>query len=121
MAKAENTIVRVFKDTSMINQHDGLVRIALSKKVRLDTLGAGEHVVFLNSALNRVKMFSTNGVLSYYRVSKGKLNLNMIEMIPQCFNAKAGMDWEKADRLALEKLLTKVAKKRSGGTLIEET
>ncbi len=115
---AKNVIVRVFKDTSMINQHDGLERIARSKKVRLDALGAGEHVIFLNRQLNRIKMFSSNGILSYYRAPKGKLNLNMIELIPSCFNSETGMDWERADRLAVEKLLAK--KQRAYGSLVNE-
>lgn len=104
-----NTIVRIFQKTDMRNQHDGLVRLALKFKVRLDSLGAGEHVIFLNNRLDKVKMFSANGVLSYYR-APGSLTMDMIEYIPQCFGAN-GMNWQKAERLALEKLLTRATKK----------
>jgi hypothetical protein len=100
-----NQVVHLFKDVDMRNQHNGLQRIAQKQKVRLDALGAGEHVVFLNSRLNKVKLYSHQGVLSYYRSPSGKLNLHIVEQIPACFSAKGGMDWDKADRLALERLL----------------
>lgn len=107
-----NTIIRLFKDTDMRNQHDGLNKIAKRNKVKLDQLGAGEHVVFVNTQLNRVKLYSANGVLSYYRApAKQKINPGMVEMIPLCFNAAKGMDWEKADRLAFDKLFAKYNKK----------
>lgn len=99
-----NNIIRVFQNTDMRKQHDGLTELAKSKKVNLKNLGAGEHVVFLNNKLNRIKLFSANGVLSYYRAPSGRVNLKMIEMIPACFNA-GGMDWNQAERLAIDKLL----------------
>lgn len=109
-----NTIIRIFKNTDMRNQHDGLFKVALEKKVRLDHLGAGEHALFLNGKLNRLKLYSHQGVVSYYRAKSGILNLNMIEMIPLCFSADRGMDWEKADRLALDKLLAPKKVKNPG-------
>lgn len=103
-----NKIVHLFRDTDMRNQHDGLSNLARSKKVKLDELGAAEHVVFLNARLNKIKLYSANGVLSYYRApGKERINLGMVEMIPACFNAEKGMDWGKAERLAFDKLFAK--------------
>ena len=95
----------------MRNQHDGLTRLAFKHKVRLDNLGAGEHVLFLNTRLDKIKMYSANGVLSYYRAPGGnKLNLNMVSFIPQCFGG-SGMNWQKAERLAVESMLAKLKTK----------
>lgn len=104
-----NKILRVFLDTDMRNQHAGLHKVAKSKKVDLTNLDNGEHVVFVNGACDKVKVFSSRGVLSYVRKdTKGKLDLNMIEMIPHSFNQLGGIDWEKASRLSLEKKLESI-------------
>lgn len=115
-----NSVVHIFKNVSMSYQHDGLAELARKKKVNINLLDPGTHVLFLNSRLTRVKMYSANGVISYYRAPNGgRLNLNMIEYIPQCFNAGGGMDWKKADKLALEKLLaaTDLSNERVGDLL----
>jgi hypothetical protein len=53
-------------------------------------------------------MYSANNLLSYWKARKGeKLNLNVIQEIPRCFDAKAGMNWEAAEKIALEKLFAK--------------
>ncbi len=103
-----NAIVHIFRDVSMCYQHDGL-RALCKKEVDLQKLKPGEHVIFLNTSITRIKMWSAGDVISYYRAPDGnRLNLNMIEFIPQCFNAAKGMDWKKADKLAIDKLLAKV-------------
>ncbi len=102
-----NHIVHLFKDADLRCQHDGLKVMASKSRVNLSKLVDGEHVVFINAAKNKVKMFSANEVLSYYRAPSGRLNLNMIEMIPRCFSASGAMDWNKADRMAIDKLLNK--------------
>lgn len=62
-----------------------------------------------HGACDKVKVFSSRGVLSYVRKdTKGKLDLNMIEMIPHSFNQLGGIDWEKASRLSLEKKLESI-------------
>lgn len=101
-----NKVVHCFQKVDMRNQHDGLTRIAQKSKVRLDQLGAGEHVIFINANLNKVKMYSASGVLSYKRSDGGCLNLGMIEQIPLCFEG-GKVDWDKAEKLALEKQLAR--------------
>jgi transposase len=59
-------------------------------------------------------IYSTQGLLSYYKAPKGeRLNLNMIQELPRCFSAK-GINWKKAHKLAVEKLLVKVEKRKPG-------
>jgi hypothetical protein len=104
-----NTICRVFQDTDMKNQHLGLKTIALSKKVNLDNLVPGEHVIFVNKACDKLKMYSHRGLLSYLRSDRGKLDLGMIQMIPVCFGSDGNINWKKAELLSLERKLKKVA------------
>lgn len=105
----KNAIVHIFRDVSMSFQHDSLGQICNGAGISLKELKPGEHVIFINSSITRVKLMSHGGVISYYRAPDGnRLNLNMIEFIPHCFNASKGMDWKKADRLAIDKLLAKV-------------
>lgn len=113
----KNTTIKIFKNVSMIYQHDGLAKLAASKKVKLDGLEPGEHILFVNGARDRIKMYSANKVLSYYRAEKNtRINLEMIEYIPQCFGAK-GMDWEAANKMAVAKMLATQEKKRPVGLL----
>ena len=79
-------LVRCFLDSDMRCQHNGLAKIASKAKVNVYNLAKGEHVVFINGRLNRVKMFSPGGILSYLKVSKGQIDLATLALIPQAFN-----------------------------------
>lgn len=103
-----NKIIRVFLNVDMRNQHNGLTRVAANESVDLLKIKPHEHVIFINTRKNKLKMFSTNGVLSYVMAKEGMLNLAMIEQIPRCFNQDSTLDWNKAQRLALEKQLGKI-------------
>lgn len=98
-----NRIIRVFLNVDMRNQHTGLTNVALRENISLKKLKLNEHVIFINNKKNRLKMFSSNGLLSYLKSDKGALNLNLIEQIPRCFNENETINWTKAQRLALEK------------------
>lgn len=101
-----NKIVRVFLDTNMSLQHQGLVAIAMSNGVAVPGLKNGEHIVFVNKKLNKVKVYSSNGLVSYLRLDDGrKLDLNIISMIPSCFDANLRIDWNKAEALSLDRKL----------------
>lgn len=104
-----NRVVHVFKNVNMLFQHDKLIELAASKKVDLKTLAEGQHVVFLNKKLTRIKLFSQHEVISYYRHPNGdKINLEIVGLIPKCFDSKAGaMNWDKAERMALEAQLAR--------------
>lgn len=79
-------LIQCFLDADMRCQHDGLAKIAKRKDLDVYSLKKGEHVVFINSALDRIKMFSSGAVLSYLRLKKGKVNLETLRLIPEAFN-----------------------------------
>lgn len=108
-----NRVTHIFRDADLRGQHNGLTQMALDHKVRLDKLGGGDHVLFINTRTDKVKIMSAAGVLSYYRSPKGKLNLNAIAHLPEAF-AAGKFSWEKADNAALDKLLEKFEKKKPG-------
>lgn len=112
----KNSILRVFRNVNMSYQHDSLKAVARKAKVDISNLGAGEHVLFLNAKLTRVKMYSANEVISYYRApDNSRVDLRIIEQIPSCFKGAAGMDWQQAERQALEKALSKYEEKKLDG------
>lgn len=103
-------LVQCFLEADMRCQHDGLAKIA--KKMDLDVyaLAKGQHVVFVNTALDRIKMFSHGGVLSYLRMKSGKVNLETLRLIPEAFNDSP--DFEIAYSKSLKKVLEDKFKKK---------
>lgn len=102
-----NKIIRVFLNTDMRNQHEGLIQMAKKQKVDPEKLEDGEHVIFVNAARNKLKVFSSNGLLSYKRQEKGRLNMEAIIRIPQSFSG-GNLNWKEAQKQAL---LVKLEKK----------
>ena len=94
----------------MRNQHNGLNRVAAGHKVNLANLAPAEHVIFINRQQDKVKVYSTDGSLLYKRKEKGKIDSGFIEQIPKAFDAKGRLDWDKAEKLALDKKLNKKKK-----------
>lgn len=85
-----NKIVRVFLDTNMACQHNGLRSLASKHGVKLEALDNREHVIFVNKARNRVKLYSANGVISYLWKEKGRLDMMALSMIPETFSNQVG-------------------------------
>lgn len=102
-----NSVVKVFLDTDMRLQHKGLREIASSKKINLSNLDIGEHVIFINTKLNRIKMWSRGNIISYLYKEKGRIDLQYIGEIPKAFDAHGKVDFDKAVRINLEKRLAK--------------
>lgn len=94
-------IVHIFFDVDMRNQHDGLAAYAKKHNVDVNKLEPLTHVIFINRALDRLKMYSCKGVLSYLRV-KGGIDLEAIQYIPEVF---VGNDVSIAYAKALRKRL----------------
>ena len=102
------SLVQCFLDADMRCQHDGLAKIAKNKDMDVYKLRQGEHVVFVNSALDRVKMFSSGGVLSYLRLKKGKVNLETLRLIPEAFsNGNIEVAYSRSLKKVLEAKLKK--------------
>lgn len=113
-----NNIIHIFREVNMSFQHDSLGSICNGAGISIKDLRPGEHVIFINASVTRLKLMSHGGLISYWKTPDGgKLNLNMVEFIPECFNARKGMDWKKADRMAIEKVF---AKTRTGKELSDK-
>jgi hypothetical protein len=82
-----NKIVRFFPHADLRCQHDGLISMALKHKVNVLKLKPGEHAIFVNNAWNKLKMFSSGGVLSYLRLRTGRIDPRSIQHIPDAFQA----------------------------------
>lgn len=103
-------LVQCFLDTDMRNQHDGLAKLAAKRDVNVYKLRKGEHIVFINGKLNRVKMFSKGGVLSYLKLRKGmEFNLDTLRKIPEAFNESESFEliYSKALKSAIREKLGK--------------
>lgn len=100
--------VNVFLDVDMRSGHQGLTIYAKKKGVDLRAMNNGHAVVFINRARNKMKCYSYNGVLSYYRSDdvKRPIDLTTIEMFPRAFSPDGSMDYNKALKASLEKQLT---------------
>lgn len=108
-----NRILRIFRNTSMANQHDGLVSIASRKGVDLNNLKQGEHVIFLNhiktlKGPDKIKWYSSGGLLSYKRNNGRVLKLEVIEEVLKAFDVGGKFEWDKAERKKLEEQLAKL-------------
>jgi len=93
-----NTVIRCFLDVDMRCQHFGLSKHAKKYKVDVSKLKAGEHVMFINKAINRVKIYSAGGVLSYL-ATKGILDLAAVGQIPTCFGSDIQVKYASAIKL----------------------
>lgn len=97
-----NKLIRLFLETDMRLQHTGLRDLAAREGVHINALTKGEHVIFLNKAKTRVKLYSYNGVLSYLWNAKTPLDLAAIQEIPNTF-ARGRFDMDAAMKTRLEK------------------
>jgi hypothetical protein len=102
-------ILRVFHDVDLRNNHVGLTRYVAKYNIVTGTMPVGEHLVFINTKRDKVKIFSGGGLLSYYMAPHGRLNLNVIQELPSYFDGGT-FNWKKAELLALDKLLAKKGK-----------
>lgn len=98
-------IAHIFRNCDLRCQHAGLEAIAKSAKVDLEMLAPGSICIFLNRKLDKVKTYVLGGIVSYYRAPSGRLNLMMIEQIPNSMGNKGRINWERAEMLALDKQL----------------
>lgn len=79
-------IIRVFPETPMYFSHVGLSAIALKYKINLQVLEPGEFCVFINKALNAVKIFTHGNTIAYMRSPDNRrLEMKTIQMIPTFF------------------------------------
>lgn len=102
-ARAKGRILQIFLDSDFRMAHDGLTEVAKKNGVDVAKLEPGNYVVFVNHALNRVKLFAAGDTIAYKRLRTGqKLDVRVLQYIPEVFNGRH-LDLDKG----LEKLLGK--------------
>lgn len=92
-------LTRVFYDIDMRQAFQGLSKIALDAKTKLDDT----QVCFLNRAQTSLKILIKGKILVYYKNGK-RIDLNVIEHLPEHFGGSK-LEFEKAVRSALVKKL----------------
>ena len=103
--KSRQTLTHCFLNTDLRCQHDGLTLIAKKRRVDVMELPTGEHVIFINTNQNKMKMFSPGGVLSYLRLKTGKIDLNTLAKIPQSFGEGIEVAYSRSLRKVLREKL----------------
>ncbi len=106
MAKA----LRIFLGTDMRCAHEGLEHIANENGIKVETLNPGEYLIFINTAMDRIKLFAANNVVAYYKSKHGKIDLRTISLIPQAFKASGKIDYDASLKEVIETHLMRKAK-----------
>lgn len=89
MRLRSNKILRVIFDSDMRCSHDGLRKIALKLKVKVDDLTKGEFIVFINTKQTMLKIFAAGNTIAFFKTPDGKrMNMNVIPLIPTYFNGE---------------------------------
>lgn len=99
------TVLRLFLDADLHSQHDGLSKLAKKDGIDLQTLKPGEHVVFINVAKNKIKIFSSDKVLSYYKNGNRQIRVDIIDQMVKTFGGNASVYYTRALREKLKKEL----------------
>ena len=100
---SRNRITHVFLNSDLRCGHVGLAKVAKRKA----NPKAGEHVVFVNNARDKMKVLSANGVLTYVKSPHGKLSLETVQSIPAAFKATGGFSYGQALKAVVVKKLEK--------------
>jgi hypothetical protein len=80
-----NRLVRFFPEVNLRNGHEGLALIARDHRINVAQLQPGEYVVFLNKAQTALKMFAPGNVVAHLKMPYGKINPEVIALIPRFF------------------------------------
>lgn len=78
----QNKLVRYVPDADLRVGYDGLQRI-----VRLQNLGKGEFVAFVNRKRDKIKLATGNDMIAYHRLPQGhKVDPRVIALLPEYFD-----------------------------------
>jgi hypothetical protein len=96
-------VLRVILNTNLGNGHDGLKKIAAKVAgIGIEKLQAGEYLVFINSARDKMKVYASGNIIAYLRLPRGQiLNLATIQEIPRVFRGDGQIDYPAALKSAL--------------------
>lgn len=99
--------VKVITGADLRAMHPGLKKLAARFDIDLGNLKDGEAVLFINRAKDKLKSYSSNGVVSYVRFDDKKRSIDMdaLNEIPRSFNSDGSLDYNRALKSALTKKL----------------
>jgi hypothetical protein len=103
-------LVHVFTDVDMRMGHEGLKSYASrTAGLKLDALPPQTAAIFVSRGRSRMKVFSSNGVLSYMK-NRGErpFDLSALAEFPRAFNPDGTLDYTRA----LERRLTALFKRK---------
>lgn len=103
-----NSIIRCYLNSDLRAGHDGLAKVALKDKIRVQELSPGEFVIFINARKDKVKVYAAQNVVAYLRSPSGRIDMNTIREIPRVFNG-AAINYD----AALKKILSENLLKRN--------
>lgn len=78
-------ILRCFVNADLRNGHMGLSQMAKQDRIQVEKLEPGQYLVFINTAKNKMKVYTANNIVAYLRLSRGRIDLSTISKIPQSF------------------------------------
>lgn len=80
-------IIRYFPDVHLGKGHRGLTALAALKKIKIEDLGPGEFVIFVNRSQTGLKLFAPGNCIAYLKMpGSQKIDTRIISMIPRFFN-----------------------------------
>lgn len=105
-------LLMIFDNVNMGRSHDGLTEIAKRWKVDPHQLQAGELLLFINRARDKIKVFAPNNVIAYYRAPKGtRVDMQALQYIPRAFTKSGKIDYDEALKKVLQEKLVAGAKR----------
>lgn len=100
---SSSRIVQCFLNADLRSGHVGLAKLARKHALDVQQLGAGEYVVFINAAKNKLKLYAANNVIAYYRSpSRGVIDLRVVANLPRVFTGTS-IRYDEALKTVLEK------------------
>jgi hypothetical protein len=94
-ARGSGQIVQVVLNSDLRSGHLGLTKAAKGLGISTEKLEPGQYVVFVNTAQNRVKLYTSNQIIAYWKVEKGRrVDLNTLRLIPYAFRSKGSLQYD---------------------------
>lgn len=95
-------LIQVFLHADLRFGHEGLAKLAKDSKINVDILLPGEFVIFINSKMDRLKLYTANQIIAYLKLKTGKIDLRAIQLIPQAFKASGKIEYDVALKEVIE-------------------
>lgn len=95
-------LIQVFLHADLRCGHEGLAKLAKDNKIHVSSLLPGEFVIFINSKMDRLKLYTANEIIAYLKLKTGKIDLRAIQLIPQAFKASGRIEYDEALREVIE-------------------